>query len=232
MTTTHTVTIGTITTPVISYQGQRVCTTQQLAQLYGCAQNSLHKNFGNNRDRFEEGKHFVKLEGEALRQFKNDMLDIIQDVPERTARLILWTERGAARHAKMLETDAAWDVFEQLEDAYFAPAPRHAQGRAPVADGHERSTKRDRLPLYHFAIDTVVNHHLNFSKVYALLNLYAGSRRFKDMSKEQAAELADFCDRFAVGQDTRNDWQRIVNNQARLHGLPVQVDMVQKLLLS
>ncbi|KAA9920381.1 hypothetical protein, partial [Escherichia coli] len=33
--------------------------------------------------------------------------------------LILWTERGAARHAKMLETDQAWEVFEKLEDSYF-----------------------------------------------------------------------------------------------------------------
>jgi hypothetical protein len=233
MTTTNTVTIGTITTPVISYQGQRVCTTQQLAQLYGATPEHIHDNHRKNRDRFEEGKHFVKLEGEVLRQFKDNQPEISRLVAKRAAHLILWTERGAARHAKMLETDAAWDVFEQLEDAYFTPAPRHrAQSRAHIADGHERSNKHDRLPLYHFAIDTVVNHHVNFSKVYALLNLYAGSRRFKDMTKEQAAELADFCDRFAVGQDTRNDWQRIVNNQARLHGLPVQVDMVQKLLLS
>ncbi|EMX6652828.1 ORF6N domain-containing protein, partial [Salmonella enterica] len=40
--------------------------------------------------------------------------------------LILWTERGAARHAKMLETDQAWEVFEKLEDCYFSqtlPSP-------------------------------------------------------------------------------------------------------------
>jgi hypothetical protein len=35
---------------------------------------------------------------------------------------IYGTERGAARHAKMLDTDQAWEVFERLEDAYFRPA--------------------------------------------------------------------------------------------------------------
>ncbi len=36
-----------------------------------------------------------------------------------TRTLYLWTRRGAMRHAKMLNTDKAWDVFEMLEDSYF-----------------------------------------------------------------------------------------------------------------
>ncbi|EES4398579.1 phage antirepressor Ant [Escherichia coli] len=39
--------------------------------------------------------------------------------------LILWTERGAARHAKMLETDQAWEVFEKLEDCYFSQCEKN-----------------------------------------------------------------------------------------------------------
>ena len=42
-------------------------------------------------------------------------------VEPRASHLICWTERGAARHAKLLETDQAWEVFERLEDAYFNP---------------------------------------------------------------------------------------------------------------
>lgn len=38
--------------------------------------------------------------------------------------LMLWTERGAARHAKMLETDQAWDVFDKLEDYYFSESKK------------------------------------------------------------------------------------------------------------
>lgn len=221
------VTIGTVTTPVISYKGQRVCTAKQLAELYGCSEKNLSDNHSNNRKRFEEGKHFVKLDGEDLRAFKHQP-EVIGLVAKQSAHLILWTDRGAARHAKMLETDAAWDVFEQLEDCYFAPA----KTRHVAAGGSDRSTPQDRLPLYHFAIDTVVKHRLMFNKVYVLLNLFAGARSFKEMSKEQTAEVADFCDRFAIGSDTRNDWQRITDNQTKLHGTPPQLDMVQKLLLS
>lgn len=223
------VTIGNVTTAVITYQDMRVCTTQQLAQFYESDQENIQKNFERNTDRFEEGKHFIKIKGNELREFKNNQPADSRLVAKHAAHLILWTERGAARHAKMLETNKAWDVFEQLEDSYFSGA-RHRAAPAALAKG--RSTPRDRLPLYHFAVDTMVNHRINFSKSYVLVNLFAGTRCFKDMSKEQVAEVAEFCDRFALGQDTRNDWQRITDNQTKLHGTPQQLDMVQKLLLS
>ena len=225
------ITIGAVTTAVISYKDQRVCTTQQLAQLYGAEPHQLRQNYRNNKTRFEEGKHFIKLEGEELRAFKDNRVDKSysqESGPSNARAIMLWTERGAARHAKMLETDQAWDVFEQMEDSYFAAI----KARPPVANGHERSTKHDRLPLYHFTVDTVIKHKLMFNKVYQLINLFAGTHSFKEMSKEQAAQVADFCDRFALGHDTRNDWQRIADNQADLFGEPSQVDMVQKLLLS
>ena len=225
----HHITIGNVTTAVITYQDMRVCTTQQLAQFYESDQENIQKNFERNTDRFEEGKHFIKIKGNELREFKNNQPADSRLVAKHAAHLILWTERGAARHAKMLETDQAWDVFEQLEDGYFSGACHRA---APAALAKGRSTTRDRLPLYRFAADTMVNHHVSFSKSYALVNLFAGTRCFKDMSKEQVAEVAEFCDRFALGQDTRNDWQRIANNQADLFGEPRQLDMVQKLLIN
>ncbi|EOV7311415.1 Rha family transcriptional regulator [Escherichia coli] len=52
-----------------------------------------------------------------------------RQTPKNARSLILWTERGAARHAKMLETDQAWDVFERLEDCYFS---QNAQTAATV----------------------------------------------------------------------------------------------------
>lgn len=95
-----------------------VITTELLAQLYGAEVNNIQQNFKRNAERFVAGKHFFKLEGRELRDFKNKLTDC-QLVAPRAKHLILWTERGAARHAKMLETDQAWDVFEKLEDCYF-----------------------------------------------------------------------------------------------------------------
>lgn len=103
----------------IEYRGKLALTTAQLAKFYECAERNISDNFKNNEDRFVEGKHFFKLEGDELKTFKN-YSDNIGLVPKHSSHFYLWTKRGAARHAKMLSTDRAWEVFEKLEDTYFA----------------------------------------------------------------------------------------------------------------
>lgn len=95
-----------------------VITSELLAQLYGTKIKNISDNFLNNTTRFVAGKHYFKIEKNELREFKNRP-ETIGLVGKNARSLILWTERGAARHAKMLETDQAWDVFERLEDCYF-----------------------------------------------------------------------------------------------------------------
>lgn len=95
-----------------------VITSELLAQLYGTKIKNISDNFLNNTTRFIAGKHYFKIEKNELREFKNRP-ETIGLVGKNTRSLILWTEHGAARHAKMLETDQAWDVFEKLEDCYF-----------------------------------------------------------------------------------------------------------------
>ncbi|WP_287909852.1 ORF6N domain-containing protein [Acinetobacter sp.] len=108
---------------IIRFKNNPVITTVQLAKFYNVTQKHIHDNFRNNSNRFVEGKHYFKLVGDDLKQFKN-CPDLIGLVQKNTRSLILWTERGAARHAKMLDTDHAWEVFEQLEDSYFHQATK------------------------------------------------------------------------------------------------------------
>lgn len=95
-----------------------VITTELLAQLYGTDVSNIKINYSRNQTRFEDGKHYFKLVGDELRTFKHKVTESYL-VATRAKHLTLWTERGAARHAKMLETDQAWEVFEKLEDCYF-----------------------------------------------------------------------------------------------------------------
>ncbi|HEA8754524.1 TPA: ORF6N domain-containing protein [Escherichia coli] len=106
---------------IISFSNIPVVTTELLASLYGTEPDYIRKNFNRNSGRFVIGKHYFLLENEELREFKHSMsLRPSVKIARNVRSLILWTERGAARHAKMLETDRAWEVFEKLEDCYFS----------------------------------------------------------------------------------------------------------------
>ena len=107
---------------VLEHNSIRVMTTEQLAEAYGCAPKQIQQNFSNNRVRFIAGKHFFVLEGQDLQTFRLQIENIELQISPKTRHLYLWTERGAARHSKMLGTERAWDVFEQLEDSYFKVA--------------------------------------------------------------------------------------------------------------
>lgn len=114
--TSSVISVNHSSVPVITYRNQRVVTTDSLAAGYGTTPVRIQQNFARNEQRFVEGKHFFKITGDELKSFRLSFSDVVN---KHTTSLILWTERGASRHAKMLETELAWDFFEQLEDHYF-----------------------------------------------------------------------------------------------------------------
>lgn len=146
--------------PQIRWQNQNVITTELLAKCYEAKTIQIQQNYLNNKSRFIEGKHFFKLEGNALKTFKKgtedqsladqletmfktagfDMefrrLDNIESVKiaNNVNSLMPWTEKGAARHSKILDTEKAWDMFDQLEEAYFHPERRATQPSLPSND--------------------------------------------------------------------------------------------------
>lgn len=130
--------INDIQVSIINFKSIPVVTTAMLADFYGTDVNNIQQNYSRNTERFVDGKHFFKLEGSELKAFKQ--LADSKTVSKNARNLILWTERGAARHAKMLDTDQAWDIFEQLEDCYFHRqeilAKTHKSERTPLHDAH------------------------------------------------------------------------------------------------
>lgn len=101
---------------VTEYNNIRVLTTQQLAEAYEADSKTISNNFNRNRERYIEGKHFICLEGEDLREFKTSHQF---DESSRINKLYLWTEKGTFLHAKSLNTDKAWEVYDRLVENYF-----------------------------------------------------------------------------------------------------------------
>ena len=103
---------------VIEIKGMRVLTTHRIADAYEVKEIQISQNFKNNRNRFVDGKHYISLSGDELKAFKNQF-EKIEVVKNRTSHLYLWTEKGALLHAKSLNTDKAWEVYDYLVD-FFA----------------------------------------------------------------------------------------------------------------
>lgn len=101
----------------IEREGKRVLLTAQLAESYGTEERAITDNFNNNKNRYEEGKHYFLLSGDDLRAFKREN-EIFGFAPNLN-KLYLWTERGALLHAKSLNTDRAWEVYDRLVETYF-----------------------------------------------------------------------------------------------------------------
>lgn len=103
---------------VIKTKGIRVLTTKQIAEAYETTTDIIGYNFRYNKKRYVEGKHYIMLEGKELREFKSTNVEIQRSLP-KINKLYLWTEKGALLHAKSLNTDKAWQVYEYLVDFYF-----------------------------------------------------------------------------------------------------------------
>ena len=100
----------------IENEGKRVLTTAQLAESYETTSKVISNNFNRNSDRYTEGKHFYRLTGDEKREFCNRHQ--IEDGSKATD-FYLWTEKGALLHAKSLNTDKAWEVYDFLVENYF-----------------------------------------------------------------------------------------------------------------
>lgn len=107
--------------PVLEWSGMRVVTTEMLASGYGSEEKNIRMNLTNNKDRFVEGVHYFVVKGNALKDLRANIIG--SQISSKARSMTLWTEKGAARMSKIVDTDEAWSFFERLEDSYFRPAP-------------------------------------------------------------------------------------------------------------
>ena len=58
---------------IVEVKGIRVLTTRQIAEAYEVKEIQIHQNFKNNRVRFVEGKHYISLTGDELKEVKKHL---------------------------------------------------------------------------------------------------------------------------------------------------------------
>ncbi len=115
----------------VEHQGQLILTTEQIASAYGTDTNNIKNNFNRNTDRFVYGEDYHKLEGVELKDFLQ-VTNCDLQISNMVRSLMLWTERGALKHMKMLGTDEAWAGPSKVKDARWGHVnsyPEHILGR-------------------------------------------------------------------------------------------------------
>lgn len=157
---------------VTEYKNIRVLTTQQIAEAYETEPQVITNNFNRNKERYIEGKHFIALTGDEKKEFINKNQNDFSSFGKAKA-IYLWTEKGAFLHAKSLNTDKAWEVYDHLVDTYFEVKKppltqlEILQQSVEILNRHDAEikqidTRMDKLefdiPLYGSEADELSNH--------------------------------------------------------------------------
>ena len=186
---------------IVEVKGMRTLTSKQLAECYGTTTNTINKNFSRNREKYVEGKHYICFSGDELKRVKdevtkshlvNNRVENFDLVANRTSHLYLWTEKGALLHAKSLNTDKAWEVYDYLVDFYFRtkekPTPENT-ALVPVADTTELSKTHPQtaLPKSGFDIAPAFRELISLLPVEALDEMEKCFRNEKSMAIKLAA---------------------------------------------
>lgn len=129
-----------------SHSGFRFLTTEQLSYFYEMSEGSVKTNFSRNSSRFKSGVHYFKVSGEDLKSLRVTHSNL--QISSKTRSIILWTERGALAHAKISDSDKAWDVFDTLVDCYFWRLKDSKKDQQRVLGINERNFETDAIKSY------------------------------------------------------------------------------------
>ncbi|MBE5213275.1 ORF6N domain-containing protein [Pectobacterium sp. A535-S3-A17] len=178
--------------PVIVHAGVPVITTELMASLYCTERQRITNNFNRNKNRFVVGKHYFKIEGENLESLRNSLRVSQTPVHPSVRALMLWTERGAARHAKMLETDQAWEVFEKLEDFYFSQREKRVEEPARKT---KQSTAKQLTPLRQTVERLITSGVGNiYPDIWKLVHKRFDIENIQQLQPDQINEAIDYLD--------------------------------------
>ena len=83
----------------LEWDNQRIMTTKTLAECYETEEIRIQQGFTRNISRFIEGKHFYRLKGDDLKEFKaNYLKDSSLGISKFASELVLWTEGGDLKY--------------------------------------------------------------------------------------------------------------------------------------
>lgn len=142
------ITLSNNNLPLVEHKGQRVVTFAMIDEAHERPKGTAAAAFRRHRDRFTEGKHYFSLNADQIRdelkvtgyakrtqpgeKATTDIKRrwIVSDLfPIKSSHGVVVTELGYLLLTKPFNDDLAWQVQEQLVEAYFRPNPHFSDIR-------------------------------------------------------------------------------------------------------
>lgn len=109
------ITINNTQVEVKEYEGIRVVTAWDIADVHEKQVYHVNEVFKNNIEKFQENRDYFKISSkEFLASFKT-----IQKIPNNVKEIFLFTERGYLKLTKVFNDDLSWKIQDLLVDNYF-----------------------------------------------------------------------------------------------------------------
>ena len=108
-------------------EGKRCLTDKAIAEIHNMEVKDIRRNIKNNISRFKENIDFIYLKKEN--ELVNDIhqLEILKNLDytklqysKANTTIYLLSERGYAKLIKIMDTDLAWEIHDELIDRYFS----------------------------------------------------------------------------------------------------------------
>lgn len=97
---------------------QKVVSAKTVAEIHGMEVKHVNELINNNIKRFKEGIDIIDVINDY--NFKVVVNDLGLKGSNRTKNIYLLSERGYAKLIKIMDSDLAWEIHDQLMDEYFS----------------------------------------------------------------------------------------------------------------
>ena len=96
----------------LKYGSKPVLTTSQLSEVFESEKKTINRNFQRNKSYFKEGKHYILLTGDLLKNYKETFDQ--KEIFKFFSVLYLWTKEGAFLLSKSCCTMSSWEECDSI----------------------------------------------------------------------------------------------------------------------
>lgn len=179
---------------------QKVVLAKTIAEIHGMEVKHINELINRSIQRFKDGVDFIDLKSEVV-QNDHEILKALgfnQNSINRANNIYLLSERGYAKLIKIMDSDLAWEIHDQLMDEYFSMREEKEQ---------QKQMSMEDIIIYQMEQSKLMKQQIDEAKTHAL--------QAKADVVEAKAEIQNIRNVVAINTtDWRKDTTNIINRIA------------------